>query len=59
MDHRAEYDTLVVGAGSAGCALAGRLPGRVRLFEAGPADVPPDLRDAGSLAGTAPIHPRN
>jgi choline dehydrogenase-like flavoprotein len=59
VERRGSYDTLVVGAGSAGCALAGRLPGRVLLLEAGPADVPPDLRDAASLAATAPTHPRN
>jgi choline dehydrogenase-like flavoprotein len=52
-------DVLVVGAGSAGCALAARLPGRVLLLEAGPLDLPPELRDAGSLAGTAPDHPWN
>jgi choline dehydrogenase len=52
-------DLLVVGAGSAGCTLAGRLPGRVLLLEAGPLDLPPELRAAGSLAGTAPGHPWN
>jgi choline dehydrogenase len=52
-------DLVVVGAGSAGCALAGRLPGRVLLLEAGPLDLPPELRPAGSLAGTAPGHPWN
>jgi choline dehydrogenase-like flavoprotein len=59
VDQRGAYDTLVVGAGSAGCALAARLPGRVLLLEAGPADVPAQLRAAASLAATAPTHPRN
>jgi choline dehydrogenase len=59
MDHAGTDDVLVVGAGSAGCALAGRLPGRVLLLEAGSLDLPPELRDAGSLAGTALDHPWN
>lgn len=50
-------DILVVGAGSAGCALAARLPGRVLLLEAGPLDLP--VESAGSLAATLPGHPRN
>lgn len=55
------FDVVVVGGGSAGCALAGRLTGaRVLLLEAGPAaPLPDDLRAAASLAATAPDHPLN
>lgn len=60
----AAFDVVVVGGGSAGCALAGRLaedPGRrVLLVEAGPAGpLPDDLRAPASLAATAPDHPLN
>ena len=55
------YDVVVVGAGSAGCALAGRLAARtelsVLLLEAGPGER--GAADVGSLAATAPGHPRN
>ena len=50
---------LVVGGGSAGCALAGRLGGRVLLLEAGPVTWGPELRDVASFAATAPGHRAN
>ncbi len=62
-----DWDVVVVGAGSSGCALAARLADagrRVLLLEAGadharPADFPADLRDAATLAATVPGHPAN
>ncbi len=54
------FDVVVVGAGSAGCALAARLTGRtVLLLEDGPATPPPELLDAASLAATQPGHAWN
>jgi len=62
-----EWDVVVVGAGTSGCALAARLADagrRVLLLEAGadharPADFPPDLRDAATLGAAVPGHPAN
>ena len=54
---------MVVGGGSAGCALAGRLAAagarRVLLLEAGPAGWTPEILDVASLAATVPGHPAN
>ncbi len=63
----AGWDVVVVGAGTAGCALAARLADdgrRVLLLEAGPLppavhDWPVEVRDPASLAATAPGHPLN
>lgn len=69
LDHMGSaYDTVIVGAGGAGAALAAGLsedPDRqVLLVEAGPdhpttESFPPDLLDAGLATGNLPGHPNN
>lgn len=62
-----EWDVVVVGAGTSGCVVAARLADagrRVLLLEAGadhaqPADFPPELRDASTLAASEPGHAAN
>src|SRR4051794_24807320 len=61
----AEFDVVVVGAGTSGCPLAARLADagrRVLLLEAGadharPEDFPPVLRDAAAMGAAVPGHP--
>ena len=63
----ADWDVVVVGAGTSGCPLAARLADtgrRVLLLEAGahhahPADFPPELRDPARMAASQPGHPAN
>lgn len=54
-----EYDYIIVGAGSAGCALAGRLAERrgstgtrILVLEAGPADTDPNIRVPAAFPAT-------
>jgi choline dehydrogenase len=62
-----DWDVVVVGAGTSGCALAARLADagrRVLLLEAGadharPGDFPAEIRDAGTMLAAAPGHPAN
>ena len=62
-----EWDVVVVGAGTAGCALAARLADagrRVLVLEAGahhrrPEDFPLELRDGATLRAAVPGHPAN
>jgi predicted dehydrogenase (TIGR03970 family) len=61
------WDVVVVGAGSAGCALAARLVDagrRVLVLEAGadhprPEDFPAVLRNAATMGAATPGHPAN
>jgi choline dehydrogenase len=62
-----EWDVVVVGAGTSGCAVAARLADagrRVLLLEAGadhprPEDFPPELRDPATMRAAVPGHPAN
>src|SRR4051812_554819 len=60
-----EWDVVVVGAGTSGCALAARLADagrRVLVLEAGadhPSGFPPDLTDAATMRAAVPGHPAN
>jgi choline dehydrogenase-like flavoprotein len=63
----ADWDVVVVGAGTSGAPLAARLADagrRVLVLEAGadhptPADFPPVLRDAARMGAAVPGHPAN
>ena len=67
MPEPAEWDVVVVGAGTSGCPLAARLADagrRVLLLEAGadharPEDFPAELRDAATMRAAEPGHPAN
>jgi choline dehydrogenase-like flavoprotein len=58
-----QFDTVIVGAGSAGCVLANRLSAdpahRVCLVEAGPRDRSPLLHIPAGLLGTLPTRHAN
>ena len=54
-----EYEVVVVGGGSAGCAFAARCGRRVLMLEAGSTDHAPQVLDAGSLAAADAGHPAN
>jgi predicted dehydrogenase (TIGR03970 family) len=62
-----EWDVVVVGAGTSGCALAARLADagrRVLVLEAGadhprPEDFPQELRDPATMSAAVPGHPAN
>jgi choline dehydrogenase len=62
-----EWDVVVVGAGTSGCAVAARLADagrRVLLLEAGAdhpqrGDFPPELRDPSTMRAAVPGHPAN
>jgi choline dehydrogenase len=60
-----DWDVVVVGAGSSGCALAARLADagrRVLVLEAGAdhrAGFPAELTDAATMAAAGPGHPAN
>jgi choline dehydrogenase-like flavoprotein len=55
---RVQFDTVIVGAGSAGCVLANRLSAdpahRVCLIEAGPEDRSPLIHIPAGILGTLP-----
>ncbi|MCZ2821836.1 mycofactocin system GMC family oxidoreductase MftG [Modestobacter sp. VKM Ac-2977] len=67
MELTGEWDVVVVGAGSSGCALAARLVDagrRVLVLEAGadhprPEDFPATIRDAATMGAATPGHPAN
>ena len=67
MERNGEWDVVVVGAGTAGCALAARLADagrRVLVLEAGADhvrtdDFPAELRDAATMRAAEPGHPAN
>lgn len=63
MNGRGAFDYVIVGGGSAGCVLAGRLSEdpavRVCLLEAGPNDSSPLVRIPVGVIGTAPMRNLN